>query len=64
MRLRLIYRERVGIDKFGLDVPENPCFTRVFGVVFISGTQKSLSESKFIQLLAEKIENIVKKTGY
>ena len=32
MCLRLIYRERVGIVPFGLDVPKNPVFMRVSGL--------------------------------
>lgn len=32
MRLRLIYRERVGVVPFGLDVPKNPVFMRVSGL--------------------------------
>ena len=32
MCLRLIYRERVGVVPFGLDVPKKPVFMRVSGL--------------------------------
>ena len=32
MRLRLIYRERVGVVPLGLDVPKSPVFMRVSGL--------------------------------
>ena len=32
MRLRLIYRKRVGVVPLGLDVPKSPVFMRVSGL--------------------------------
>ena len=32
MCLRLIYRERVGVVPFGLDVPKSPVFMRLSGL--------------------------------
>lgn len=56
MRLRLIYRERVGVVLLGLDVPKSPVFMRVYGLgtflvtVFATLLQHFFQERVFGQM--------------